>query len=150
MKKSILSAAVLLVSSAAFAGQPDACISNVTSRLGSITNTYYPEFAANKEAYLAKDGGIWFARKDFESARFTYSGGKEGYHSGGRQCELGESESDPRYVALKPLFAEAEKLLLEMEAAKNLTFVGNGDGYNVTFKDSKTGKEYTSSESNHL
>jgi hypothetical protein len=150
MKKILLSLCGLACGVFAHAGQPDACIINVTSRLETITNTYHPKFVANKEEYLAGDGALWFARKDLESARFTYSGGKEGYHSGGRQCELGESQSDPRYVALKPMLEAAEKLVIEMETAKGVSFVGVGDGYSVLFKDTETGKEYSASESNHL
>lgn len=130
--------------------QPDACIENVKGRLETIVNTYYVEFKNNPEGYIQKNGGMWFARKDYEVARFYYSGGKEGYRSAGRQCELGSNTADPRYQELKPLLEDAEAKLKEMEAAKGIEFAGVREEYTIIFKNVKTGKEYTANESNKL
>jgi hypothetical protein len=130
--------------------QPDACIENVKSRVETIINTYYVEFKNNPDAYIKKDGGMWFARKDFEAARFYFTGGKEGFTAGGRQCDMGAATTDPRYQDLKPLMADAETKLKEMEAAKGIEFVSVKPENNVIFKNVKTGKEYTAGECNHL
>jgi hypothetical protein len=129
--------------------QPDACIENVKSRLETIINVYYKDFK-NSPGYIKKDGSMWFARKDFEAARFYYTGGKEGFTAGGRQCDMGSATADQRYKDLKPLMEEAETKLKEMETAKGIEFVGVKPDNNVIFKNIKTGKEYTAGESNHL
>ncbi len=130
--------------------QPDACISNVKGICDIIVGTYYKEYSGNPQAFLKKDGGIWFARKDLEVARFYYTGGKEGFRSMGRQCDMGLATTDPRYKELKAPLELAEAKVLEMEKAKGLVFVGIQGENNVIFKNAKTGKEYTSGESNHL
>jgi hypothetical protein len=127
--------------------QPDACISNVKSRAGSIIDHYYAKYKADKD-YLFKDGTLWFARKDYEAARYYYTCGKEGYQSGGRVCEE-LAKVDSRYVELKPLMEEAEKKMLEMEKAKGYEFVSCIEN-NVLFKEIKTGKVLSSSQSNHI
>jgi hypothetical protein len=128
--------------------QPDACINNVKSRAGSIVADYYVKFQENPKAYLAKSGSLWFPRKDFEAARYYYTCGKEGYQSGGRACEE-LAKVDPRYVELKPLMLDAEQKMLEMEKAGGYEFVSCIENI-VLFKDLKTGRVLSSSESNKI
>jgi hypothetical protein len=128
--------------------QPDACINNVKSRAGSIVSDYYVRFQENPKEYLAKSGSLWFPRKDFEAARYYYTCGKEGYQSGGRACEE-LAKVDSRYVELKPLMLDAEKKMLEMEKAGGYEFVSCIENV-VLFKEIKTGKLLSSSESNKI
>lgn len=130
--------------------QPDACISNVQGICDIIVGTYYREYSGNPKAYLQKDGGLWFARKDFEVARFYYTGGQQGYKSMGRQCDQGPATADPRYKELKAKLDAAEARVLEMEKAKGIAFVEVRGENNVIFKNTKTGKEYSAGECNHL
>ncbi len=127
--------------------QPDACISNVKSRCETIINIYYKDFK-NDPASLQKEGALWFARKDFEAARWVYSCGKEGYSTGGRICEV-PAKVDPKYISLKSMMEDAEAKVKEMEKAKGYEFVSCKDN-NVIFKDLNTGKELTPNESNKI
>jgi hypothetical protein len=128
--------------------QPDACINNVKSRCETIIKVYYPAFKNDPES-LQKEGKLWFARKDFEAARWVYSCGKEGYATGGRICEV-PAKVDPKYVELKSMMDDAETKVKEMEAAKGYEFVKCLDNNTIIFKNLKTGKELTSNESNKI
>ena len=127
--------------------QPDACISNVKSRIETIVNVYYANFK-NDPNFVKKEGSIWFARKDFEVARWVYSCGTEGFQSGGQICES-MAKSDSRYVDLKEIYNDAEAKVVEMEKAKGLVFDSCSDN-NVLFKVIKTGKILTANESNKM
>lgn len=130
--------------------QPDACISNVEGRLKSINETYYPKFQKDPKGYLSDPSALWFARKDFEAARYFYTGGKEGYgRPGAKVCETGPATLDPRYKDLKPKVEAAEAKVKEMEKAKGYEFVGVKDN-NILYKEIKTGKELSADESGNL
>jgi hypothetical protein len=129
--------------------QPDACITNVQGRTGGIINQYYVEYKEDKN-YIQKTGKLWFIRKDMEVARFYYTAGEEGCSGGGRACEK-LAKVDPRYVELKPLMEDAEKKTIEMEKAKGYEFVKLDCTTNtIQYKDLKTGKILTPSESGRL
>jgi hypothetical protein len=127
--------------------QPDACISNVKGRCETIVNIYYKNFKKDPSS-LEKEATLWFARNDYESARYYYTGGKEGYQNMGRICEVSGS-ADPRYIELKAIMKDAEEKLLELEKAKGYEFMHCKDN-NIVFKDLKTGKELTPHESNKI
>lgn len=129
--------------------QPDAAISNVERNLKSITESYYASYQEKGIDYLNNDGQLWFIRKSLEVARYYYSCGKEGYHGGGVVCNAGPAQLDPRYVALKDKFAEAEAKVLEMEKAKGYEFVECKDN-NIIFKETKTGKVLSADDSSHI
>lgn len=125
--------------------QPDACISNVEGRLKSINESYYPKFQSDAKSYLSSPSALWFPRKDFEAARYYFTGGQQGYGAGGRQCETGAATADPRYQELKKKMEEAETKVKEMEKAKGYEFVAVRDN-NIIFKDVKTGKELSADD----
>ena len=127
--------------------QPDACISNVKSRCETIINVYYKNFK-NDPNFIKSEGNIWFARKDFEVARWVYSCGTEGFQSGGRICDQ-MAKVDPRYVELKEMYKDAETKVIEMEKAKGLVFESCKDN-EVLFKVIKTGKVLSANESNKM
>ena len=127
--------------------QPDACISNVKSRCETIINVYYKNFK-NDPTFIKKEGNIWFARKDFEVARWVYSCGTDGYQSGGRICDQ-MAKVDSRYIDLKEMYQDAEAKVIEMEKAKGLVFDSCKDN-NVLFKVIKTGKVLSANESNKM
>jgi hypothetical protein len=130
--------------------QPDACISNVEGRLKSINDSYYPKFQKDANGYLNSPSALWFARKDFEAARYYYTGGKEGYgRPGAVACDQGPATLDPRYKALKSKMDEAEAKVKEMEKKKGYEFVAVRDN-NIIYKDLKTGKELSADESGNL
>jgi hypothetical protein len=128
--------------------QPDACISNVKSRCETIINNYHPKFKNNPES-INSEGTLWFARKDFEVARWVYSCGKEGYATGGRICEV-QAKVDTKYIELKSMMEDAEAKVKEMEKAKGYEFVKCLDNNTIIFKDLKTGKELSANESNKI
>ncbi|MDJ1471083.1 hypothetical protein [Xanthocytophaga flava] len=130
--------------------QPDACISNVEGRLKSVNETYYPKFQKDAKGYLGSPSALWFARKDFEAARYFYTGGKQGYgRPGAVTCDQGPATIDPRYKALKDKMDAAEAKVKEMEKAKGYEFIGVKDN-NILYKDIKTGKELSADESGNI
>ena len=129
--------------------QPDAAIENVERNLKSITETYYANYQSKGIDYLNGNGQLWFIRKSMEVSRYYYSGGKQGYKGGGRICDLGPAQSDPRYVALKSKMEDAEKKVVEMEKAKGYQFVECKDN-NIIFKDLKTGKILSADDSSRI
>lgn len=94
-----------------------ACRNNVESRLNAIIDKYYPEF---KKVGPVKNGQAWFARKDLEVARW-YMYLRDGWSGSLGACAHNDSYK-AAFLPLKELFAKAEPLVQEIEAARGVKF----------------------------
>jgi hypothetical protein len=113
-----------------------ACKSNVESRLTTIIDKYYPEF---KKSGPTKNGQAWFARKDLEVARW-YMYLREGWTSTLGACSHNDAYKKA-FLPLKELFAKAEPLVQEIEAARGVKFEkveSEGNVRHIVFIDLKT------------
>jgi hypothetical protein len=113
-----------------------ACKNNVESRLNAIIDRYYPDF---KKSGPTKNGQAWFARKDLEVARW-YMYLRDGWTSGLGACSHNDSYK-VAFLPLKELFAKAETLVLEIEAARGVKFEkvdSSGNANHIVFIDLKT------------
>ncbi len=125
-------------------GNMETCEHNVMVRLKTIVNNYYPKWKKNNHA---RGVTAWFARKDLECARFRMYYNK-GFKCGGRICDKA-CQANPKFKDLEETFLEAEKLVKEIELQKGVNFLAVKNNQTaIIFKDLKTGKELSSSESN--
>ena len=80
------------------------CKKNFSARLKPIEDNYYPKVMKGEPKKL------WFARKDFEVARWILTGGKEGFASGGGVCTT-KDKVHPEYKNLQEEFKKVEGLV---------------------------------------
>jgi diphthamide synthase subunit DPH2 len=125
-------------------------LENSRKRLELIRHTHYPKFQKDALHYLNRDGALWFIRKDLESARYYYTGGREGYAVSDRVEDTFKVYLlDPRFKALKEMLQETEKKVVEMETAKGYAFVSVND-HHIIYKEISTGKVLSPADSNHV
>lgn len=125
-------------------------LENAQKRLKTINDVHYPQFRRDGSHYLSRDGALWFVRKDLESARYYYTGGREGYAVSDRvQDTLKLYLVDPRFKMLKEELDTTEAKVKEMEKVKGYEF-DRIEANNIIYKELKTGKMLSSHESNHV
>lgn len=125
-------------------------LQNARKRILLIETTYYPRYKRDGLSALQAQGALWFTRKDLESARYYYTGGREGYAVSDRvEDTLKLHLLDPRFKALKAELDAAELKVQEMEHAKGYTFLGVNNN-SILYKEISTGKTCTAQESSQL
>ncbi len=124
-------------------------LENAYKRLKPINDSNYPEFKRDPHSYLAREGILWFVRKDLEAARCYYSGGKEGYIASERVGSNGPALATPPFLLLKSEIEKTEEKVREMEQAKGYEFV-RCQNNNIIFRELTHGEELSADASSRI